>query len=114
MTLPLLRVAHSKPIVGLLALATHFVLHSAEWDNSFHVFLGVWALAFGSIAITNFLQPSHAASLVGAFSTTIATAIVYFTVLATSILVHRGFFHRLRSVRKHTKHIPQVLETDSI
>jgi|TARA_R110002003_G_scaffold68_15_gene6202 hypothetical protein len=90
--------AHHKPIFALLALATHYVLHKGEWDNKFHLFLGGWMVAFGGLAITEYAYDSRANTIGAALKVTATAAAVYFGVLMTSILLHRGFFHRLRKV----------------
>jgi hypothetical protein len=98
----LIQVACSKPAAALLALATHYVLHNGEWDNSFHIFLGIWTVALGGLAVTQYVYDPRTHGIVAASKVTAASAAVYFTVLTTSILLHRAFFHRLRNVRKST------------
>jgi hypothetical protein len=92
--------ARSKPVVALLALTTHYILHNGEWDNDFHVFLGVWLVAFSGLATAEYASDSRANTIDAVMKTTASAGIVYFSVLVTSILLHRGFFHRLNKVRE--------------
>ncbi|KAF1920436.1 cytochrome P450 [Ampelomyces quisqualis] len=92
------QIAHSKPIAALLALATHYVLHIGEWDNEFHVFLGIWTVAFGGLAAAEYMHDPRVTSIGVAVKVSSVTAIVYFSVLTTSIILHRAFFHRLRRI----------------
>jgi hypothetical protein len=94
----LIQLAHSKPVVALSALVTHYVLHNGEWDNTFHVFLGLWTAAFGGLAAAEYMYDSQANSISAAVKVAAGASAVYFGVLFTSILLHRGFFHRLRKV----------------
>lgn len=96
----------SKPSAVFLALVTHYVLYNSEWDNGFHVFLGAWMVAFSGVLATEYIYDEHIKS-VGAAAQVMATvAAVYFGTLTTSILIHRGFFHRLRRV--WNKYSPSV------
>lgn len=88
----------SKPFVSLLALVTHYILMSAEWDNAFDLVLRTWALAFGGIAAIIYLADRRTEAIATTVQTTAAIASLYFSVLITSVLIHRGFFHRLRKV----------------
>jgi len=94
----LAELVHSKPAVAVLALATHYILHNGEWDNAFHIVLGAWTVAFGGLTVAEYLYGSHANTLGSVVRTSMGIALVYFGVLSTSILLHRGFFHRLRNV----------------
>lgn len=89
-----IELAHNKPIIALLALATHYILHNGEWDNAFHIILGVWTLAFGGM----YMYDVQAKTVGAVIQVTATAAALYFGTLATSILLHRGFFHRLRRV----------------
>jgi hypothetical protein len=88
----------SKPVIALLALTTHYTLHSGEWDNHFHIFLGVWAAAFSGLATAEYVVGMHTSTIGDVLKTTTIAAVVYFGVLVTSILLHRGFYHRLNKV----------------
>lgn len=101
----IVRLARSKPFVALFALATHYVLHHGEWDNTFHLFLAIWMVAFSGLVIAEYTYDPRANSIIAATKVSATAATVYFTVLTTSILLHRGFFHRLRNVRKETSYI---------
>ncbi|KAF1837964.1 cytochrome P450 [Decorospora gaudefroyi] len=94
----LVELVRSKPFAASLALVTHYVLHSDEWENSFHVFLGIWTVAFGGIAVLEYVCDSRAQTLGLAIQITATAATIYFGTLATSILLHRVFFHRLRGI----------------
>jgi hypothetical protein len=98
----LVEIAHSKPAVAVLALATHYILHSGEWDNAFHIVLGVWAVAFGGLTVAEYLYSSNVNTLGSAMRASTTVALVYFGVFFTSILLHRGFFHRLRNVSEES------------
>ena len=88
---------HTSPFIALFALATHSVLHFGEWDNSLHIIVGVLLAVFSGFAATIYNPPTH--NINTAFITTVTAAALYFAILTTSILLHRGFFHRLRNVR---------------
>lgn len=92
------QLAHNKTIFSLLALATHFVLYKGEWDNRFHYFLGLWLVSFGGLATAEYLYDAEAKSVATVAQITASAAAVYFSTLVASILLHRGFFHRLRRV----------------
>jgi hypothetical protein len=88
--------AHNKLVIGLFALVTHSVLHYGEWDNSLLPIFGGWILAFSGIAATAYDAQTH--GLGATLKTTLSAAVLYFGVLTTSILLHRGFLHRLRKI----------------
>lgn len=88
----------SKPFIALLALVTHYIIHSTEWDNSFYLILRTWILAFGGIAATTYLACTSAGAIATTLRITATIASLYFSVLVTSILLHRVFLHRLRKV----------------
>ncbi|KAF1844083.1 cytochrome P450 [Cucurbitaria berberidis CBS 394.84] len=90
--------AHNKPIIILLALLTHHALHTGEWDNRFHIFLGIWTLAFSGIAASEYMSDERVKTVGAVIQVTATTAVIYFATLAASILLHRGFFHRLRKI----------------
>lgn len=90
--------AHNKPFFAAIALVTHYILHNGEWDNSFHIFLGLWTLAFGGVATAEYLYDARVKTIGAVISVTAGMAAVYFGTLITSILLHRGFFHRLRRI----------------
>jgi hypothetical protein len=94
----LVQLAHSKSFVALLALATHYIFHTTEWDNSLHIFFAIWTAAFGGLAVAAYGYGTQSTTISGALQTATSTAALYFSVLITSILLHRGFFHRLRTV----------------
>ena len=93
------QLARSKPAAALLALATHYVLHNGEWDNSFHVFLGIWTVGFTGLAVSQYAYDPRLHGIIAAAKISAAFAAVYFGVLMASIFIHRAFFHRLRNVR---------------
>lgn len=106
-TLPLREMAHlaavlvrSKLVLAPLALCTHFVLHSGEIDYYTRSFLSVWGLAFSGIATIQYLYEPHAPTLSAAIAIAANAALVYFGTLVTSVLIYRGFFHRLHKVQK--------------
>jgi predicted MFS family arabinose efflux permease len=93
----------SKPLIASLALLTHYVLHSDEWDNSIHIFLGIWGVSFGTIAAIEYVVDPRAQTVGSAIHVTITVAAIYFGSLIASVLLHRGLFHRLRKVSlQHT------------
>lgn len=98
----MVQLARSKPAAALLALATHYVLHNGEWDNSFHIFLGIWTVGFSGLAVSEYAYNPRPHGIVAAAKASAASAAVYFGVLMASILIHRAFFHRLRNVRIST------------
>ncbi|KAH3910676.1 hypothetical protein HBH56_144800 [Parastagonospora nodorum] len=92
------QLARSKPAAALLALATHYVLHNGEWDNSFHVFLGIWTVGFTGLAVSQYAYDPRLHGIIAAAKISAAFAAVYFGVLMASIFIHRAFFHRLRNI----------------
>lgn len=95
----MVQLARSQPAAALLALATHYLLHSGEWDNSFHILLGIWTVGFSGLAVSEYIYNPRPDGIVAAAKVSAASAAVYFGVLMASIFVHRAFFHRLRNVR---------------
>lgn len=91
-------VAHSPPVLAVLALLSHLVLHRGEWDNRFHIWFGIWFLGFGGIAMSEYAQGPQSHSISSVLKTTTTAAVLYHGVLSTSILAHRVLFHRLRKV----------------
>lgn len=88
----------SAPVLALLGLLTHFILRRGEWDTCFHKTLGIWLISFGGIATTEYLRDGQNRSIANAVKVTTVAASIYFGTLITSILIYRGFFHRLRRV----------------
>jgi hypothetical protein len=95
----LTELAHNKPFVALLALATHYILHNGEWDNSLHVFFGTWMVAFGGLVVTEYGYDPQVSTMGTAVMAATSVAALYLSILTISILLHRGFFHRLHTVR---------------
>ena len=85
----------SKPLIAILALFTHYIAHSAEWESLCYLILRTWALAFGGIAAITYMAVE---TLTATIQVTTMIASIYFSVLVTSVLLHRGLFHRLRKV----------------
>jgi Na+/H+ antiporter NhaD/arsenite permease-like protein len=96
MSYGIIELAQSKTLIAILALVTHHALHRSEWDNAFHIVIGSWAIAFGSIAAFEHVADTRANSLGIAIQHATQTALFYLAVLIVSILLHRGIFHRLR------------------
>lgn len=86
----------SKLVIVYLALATHYVLHIFDLTILPYLVLRWWALAFGGFAAIIYTTGQHAGSIAATMQITATVASVYFGVLSASILLHRGFFHRLR------------------
>lgn len=99
-----IELSHNRPVIAVLALATHYVLHKGEWDNAFHLFLAIWAVSFGGIAASEYLYGQQAGNTSAAIQVTAIAAVVYFGTLSISILLHRGFFHRLRRVSRSDRY----------
>ncbi|KAH6637784.1 cytochrome P450 [Boeremia exigua] len=91
-------IAHSPPVLAFLALFTHLVLHRNEWDNHINLFIYAWLLGFGGIATAEYVLDPRANSIGAVVKVTATAAATYFGVLITSILIYRGFFHRLRKI----------------
>jgi hypothetical protein len=96
MSLHVTELVRSKTLIATIALATHYVLHRSEWDNAFHIVIGVWAIAFGGIATWEYVADTPTKSVGVAIQLTAGTASFYFAILVASILIHRGLLHRLR------------------
>jgi hypothetical protein len=94
----LVELVQSKPLIASLALLTHYVLHSGEWDHSIPVFFNIWAIAFGGVAAIEYVANPRAKTVGSALQFTATVAALYFSTLVASVLLHRGFFHRLRKV----------------
>jgi hypothetical protein len=111
----LVQLAHSKSFIALLALATHFLFHTDEWDNSLHVIFAAWTAAFGGLVVVKYRYGPQPATIGGALITATSTAALYFGVLVTSIVLHRGFFHRLRKVcsRSPESYMATYMSADS-
>jgi predicted MFS family arabinose efflux permease len=88
----------SKLLIASLALITHYILHNDEWDHSITVFFNIWVVAFGSVAAIEYVADPRAQTVGSALQSAATVAAIYFSALVTSILLHRGFFHRLRKV----------------
>jgi hypothetical protein len=93
-------IVHKRPFIDLLALVTHYILHNGEWDNSLHLFFGVWTAAFGGLTVAEYVYNPQATTIGAALKVATSVAALYFSILTTSILLYRGFFHRLRKVSK--------------
>ena len=92
------QLVQSKPLIASLALITHYILHSDEWDNSIPTFFGIWTVAFGSIATIEYVADPRTQTVGSAIYSSGAVAATYFSTFIASILLHRVFFHRLRKV----------------
>ncbi|RAR07325.1 cytochrome p450 [Stemphylium lycopersici] len=88
----------SKSLIALLALFTHYILNIGEWDNKFHLVLITWATAFGGAVTIEYAADPEVNSVGAAVRISMMLAVTYFSVLLTSMLLHRGFFHRLRKI----------------
>jgi hypothetical protein len=89
----------SKPVFVSLALCTHYILHSGEVDYYTRAFLVTWCLGFSGIAAAEYRFDPQARTLTAAIQITAIAAIVYFSTLTASVLIYRGFFHRLHRVQ---------------
>jgi hypothetical protein len=81
----LVQLARSKPVAVLLALVSHYVLHNGEWDNSFHIILGICTIAFTGLVVSEYAYDAQAHGILAATKVTAASAAIYLTVLTTSI-----------------------------
>lgn len=88
----------NKTIIALIALITHYIVHRGEWDNNFHIVIGIWVILFGSVACFEYIAATSARNVSIAIQLAARTASLYFAILAASILLHRGLYHRLRKV----------------
>ena len=95
----------SKSLIVLFALITHYVLHSTEWDNSVFLLLRIWAVTFGGIAAITYMADQRADAISTTVQITATVTSLYFGVLVTSILLYRGFFHRLGKVGELASHL---------
>ncbi|KAF1956545.1 cytochrome P450 [Byssothecium circinans] len=87
--------ALSKPLAAALGLLSHAVLNQGEWDGMAHLLL-FSPVPFSTLVAAEYLLDSRATSLVAALKLASATTAVYLATLVASILIYRGFFHRLR------------------
>ena len=92
------QVARSPPVLAVLALLTHLLLHRSEWDNHVHIWVVIWLLGFGSVATVECLQDPRFHSIGTVVKVTTTAVFWYFSVLTASTLAHRVLFHRLRKV----------------
>lgn len=90
------QVARSPPVLAVLALLTHLILHQSEWDNHFHIWIVIWLLSFGSVATVECIQDPRVHSIGSVVKVTTTAVVWYFGVLTASTLTHRVLFHRLR------------------
>lgn len=97
-------IAHSPPVLAVLSLFTHLILHRDEWDTRMTSWLTAWILGFSGLAAAEYLQDPRASSVGAVAKVTATAAAIYFGVLSISILAHRVLFHRLRKV--HPKITP--------
>lgn len=93
-----IQVARSPPVLAVLALLTHLILHQSEWDNHLHIWIVIWLLSFGSVATVECIQDPRVHSIGSVVKVTITAVVWYFGVLTASTLTHRVLFHRLRKV----------------
>lgn len=91
--------AHNTAAAVVLALATHLVLHSSNYDYYLHILFGFWAVAFSGLVTAEYVYLDRAQTSTAALRSTTITALMYFGTLISSVLIYRGFFHRLRIVR---------------
>ncbi len=105
----LVELVNNKPVFGALALVTHHVLHSAEWDLMAHVILGYWTAFFGACTAAEYMYDRRVKSLGQAIGYTSVSAAIYFGTLIASTLIHRGFFHRLGKVITYHQILSQIL-----
>lgn len=93
-----IQVTRSPPVLAVLALLTHLILHQSEWDNHLHIWIVIWLLGLGSIATVECIQDPRFHSISTVVKVTTTAAVWYFGVLTASTLTHRVLFHRLRKV----------------
>ncbi|KAF3053402.1 hypothetical protein E8E11_001257 [Didymella keratinophila] len=89
-------IAHSPPVLAILGLTTHLILHRDEWDNNMASWLMAWLFGFSGLTAAEYLQDPQANTVGAALKVAATAAVIYFGVLSTSILAHRVLFHRLR------------------
>ena len=88
----------NKTLIALIALITHYIVHRGEWDNAFHIVIGIWVILFGSVACFEYIAATSTRNVSIAIQLAARTASLYFAILVASILLHRGLYHRLRKV----------------
>ncbi|CAN9121715.1 unnamed protein product [Alternaria alternata] len=88
----------NKTLIALIALITHYIVHRGEWDNTFHIVIGIWVILFGSVACFEYIAATSARNVSIAIQLAARTASLYFAILVASILLHRGLYHRLRKI----------------
>lgn len=109
-----IELAHNKALIGLLGLSTHYILNASEWDTYMPRVLATWVLAFGGIAAAEYTYNPWVNTVGDVVAITLTTAAVYFGTMSASILLYRGFFHRLRKVVAPPKHVEYLLVTDQM
>jgi hypothetical protein len=90
--------AHRNIAAAIFGLLTHFTTNRGEWDHHIYLLIIFGSLVFVTLVALEYLNDSHVGSIIQAFNVVGVMAAVYFATLATSIIVYRAFFHRLRKV----------------
>ncbi|KAF2122461.1 cytochrome P450 [Lophiotrema nucula] len=86
----------SKPLAAGLGLFSHFVFGRGEWDHSTHLLLLAWMATFATLTVVEYTVDARVQSVFQALQVAGTAAATYLATLATSILIYRAFFHRLR------------------
>lgn len=89
----------NKPFAVFLGLFSHFVLNNGEWEHVTHLVLSFWIFAFAAITGAEYALDPHVSSAFQALQVSATAGAVYFGTLATSVIIYRAVFHRLRKVR---------------
>lgn len=89
---------HSKTAAAAFGLLTHFIANRGEWDHHIYLLIPGGAFLFGALVAFEYLDDPRVGSLPHAFHIVGVMAAVYLATLATSIVVYRAYFHRLRKV----------------
>lgn len=86
----------SKSIAAALGLFTHFIANNGEWDHHIHLLVPGGSLLFGALVAFEYVADPRVFSLIQAFQVVVTATTVYLSTLATSVVIYRAFFHRLR------------------
>ncbi|KAL5404942.1 hypothetical protein PMIN06_004993 [Paraphaeosphaeria minitans] len=86
----------SKIAAAGLGLFTHFIFNGGEWDHYVHLVVPGGSLLFGALVAFEHVADPRVFSLIQAFRIVETATAVYLATLATSVIIYRAYFHRLR------------------
>ena len=95
-------IIRSKSLMACIGLLSHVFYMRGHHDNKGLRYLKIYSIAFMAMALVEYSTDKRVHTIFEALSVTMTAASVHFVAMTSSIMIYRGFFHRLAKVNNLT------------